>query len=510
MNPLNDPQSFMGSSGRIPWEYRADVESRTVERFLARLRGGWLFELVLRAAAGYYGVPRDGYILDQDIVKDVELRIEGLARVVARDPKDADKIADLARQQLESRIRGGLLSRMAWNLFLDMWRKMKRERKREAGFEMAERAAENSRRNAQRGEEEPIPDAEKYERLRLTFGPKATSPAHEMVAFAWGPGRTPQAMVEDLATLTVAQLADSWIQCFAEAEHHDPAAVESLFQGMKDTAGSEKLCEFWDPRAAVDGWVAQVQSQIAAGARTPKSPLHKRVAYLYRRKLPYTTERIVAQLGLWRLDRLTAEFVPRYAKYAGRDPKAVDAEFKVFLAHTNAPDKPLAYLYKPHDHVEDWQYNVRRRAAAAELAQLKRGLRIVVSGRLEPWRAMAFLLCHCLGKTPHFVADKYGSQALKSMRDGLVHDFARRWDADPGDVRAAIAPLSRDLIKPGTPPTLEACPRQDDDLVGQLPAWRDEVLAVVGPKFAVAPDLKLFALRHRLPHGAGSPKGASA
>ncbi|HXM40357.1 MAG TPA: hypothetical protein VN924_03850 [Bryobacteraceae bacterium] len=510
MNPLHDLLSHIRPTRRIPEEFRPDVEGQTVEKFLTRVRGGWLFELVIRAAAQYYGIERDRYVVAEDIVEDVELRIKGLARVIARDPKDAVEIASLARQELDRRIQGGFLAQMAWNVFRDLWRKMKREQKRQGSAADAEKAAQGEWERKKRNQEAPIPDAERDERLRLVFGPGAASAPHEMAAFAWGPGRTPRALVEDLATLTLSQLADAWVQCFAEIEQRDRAEVESLFEGLKNKATSERLFEFWDPLKTIDGWVESVQAEIVRQGSASKKPLHMRVAYLYQQKLAYTTERIAAQLGLRRLDQLAADFAPLYAKRVRRDADDVRAEFQPLLAHANAAAKPLGYIYKPHDKVLDWQYNVRRRARAAESEQLKDGLRLIVSGGIEPWKVMAFLDCHCLRKTPHLIAEKYGFQPLTAMKDGLIADFAEKWGASPDYVRASLSALGRRLIEPRTPKNLEACASEDRDLTRELQHWSEEVLAIVRPKFARESGLRLFALRHRLPAAATGAEGAAA
>jgi putative toxin-antitoxin system antitoxin component (TIGR02293 family) len=116
MSSFDDLVSLIRPPKSIPGGFGSDAEGQTVKRFLERMRGGWLFELVIRAAAQYYGVERARYVLDEDVAKDVELRIEGLARVVTRDLNDADEIAYLAREELDRRVRGGFLSQIARNV----------------------------------------------------------------------------------------------------------------------------------------------------------------------------------------------------------------------------------------------------------------------------------------------------------------------------------------------------------------------------------------------------------
>jgi|ERR1039458_2547018 DNA-directed RNA polymerase specialized sigma24 family protein len=520
MNSLYDLLLHIRRAFGIPDARRPEVESLTDEKFRARVRGGWLFDLVIGAAAQYYGIKREDYILDEDIVQDVELRIKGLARVVARETEDTGKIAALARKELDHRIRRGYLARMAMNVWRDLRKKETRDQKRQADPADADKNLHADWERKQHRPEDPIPDVERDERLRLIFGPEAASPAHEMLAFAWCPprfgadrsttGRTPQAMVEDLATLTLSQLADSWVQCFAQIERRDPADVESLFKGMTDKANSTRLFEFWDPRDAIEAWVESVQTEIAGEGCIRTIPLHMRAAYLYSRKLGYTTERIAAQMGVRRLDQLTADFATEYAARVHQTADEVRSEFEPFLAYTGKATDPLSKSYKPHRKVVHWTQNVSRRARAAEFKQLKGGLQLIVSGRIEPWKVMAFLHCHCLSKTPHLIAKKYRSQPLQSMKDGLIRDFAERWDTIQDYVHASLRTLGRKLIKPDTPRTLEACAGKDSDLVEELQAWSEEVLTAVGPEFARAPGLRLFALRHRLPPGTGTAQGAAA
>ena len=495
MNPLRHLWVHIRKAD-IPEEWRSAVESRTDEKFRADVRGGWLFELVVGTAAQHYGVERERYVLDEDIVEDVKLRIEGIAKVIARAPEDAAKIADLARAELDHRIARGYLARMAWNVLRDLRREKTRERKRQGSAADTEKVDYTKWRREERDREEPIPAAERHERLRLSFGPGAKGPAHEMLVFLWGPGRASQELVEDLATIPLTELADAWVQCFIETERREPACVEGLFRGMTEKAKKSggQLFEFWDPLKTIDGWVEEVRTKVVGGACVPDTPLHMRVAYLYQREFGYTTGRIAAQLGLRRVDRLAGDFAPEYAERKGHEP---GKEFGPFLAHANDAAGPLAYEYKPHDRVAEWQRNVARRANSAECKQLESGIGLIVSGRHKPWKAMAFLHCHCLRRTPHFVAEKYGPRPLPFMRDGLVPDFAQRWAARPDRVRAWLRTLSPQLIV--TPfPTLEAC-SEGRDLVAALQGWSDEVLAAVGPKFAGNPGLRLFALRHRLP-----------
>ena len=497
MNPLHELWRYIRRA-KIPEQWRSEVESRTDEKFRAEVRGGWLFDLVMGVAAQFYGVERERFVLDEDIVADVELRIEGIAKVVARTPKDAAKIADLARKELAHRISGGYLARMAWNMLRDLWREQKRERERQGSPADAEKVDYTKWMWEERDTQEPVSAAERHERVRLTFGPKAKSPAHEMLVFAWGPGRTAPALVEDLATITLSELADAWVQCFAEIENRDSTYVAGLLKGMTDKAqaSNRPLFEFWDPLKTIDGWVQEVEAEIAGGACSPQSPLHMRVAYLYQRKLDYKAGRIAAQLGLRRVDQLAADFAPEYAKRVGRE-KAVRRRFGRFLAQANDAAEPLGYLYKPHDKVAEWQRNVSRRANSAECKQLENGIRLIVSSGSKPWQVMAFLHCHCLRKTPNFVAEKYGPKPLPFMRDGLIPDFAPRWEADPDRVRAWLRALGPQFIV--TPhPTLEAC-SGGRNLVAALQGWSDEVLAEVGTKFRGRADVRLFALRCRLP-----------
>ncbi len=519
MNPLYDLLLYIRQTKGIPGERLREVESLADEKFRARVRGGWLFELVIGAAAQYYGVKREGFILDEDIVQDVELRIRGLARVVAREPEDAGRIAALARKELDHRIRHGYLARVAMNVWRDLRKKEKRDQKRQVSPAAANKTVRAEWEREERRQEERIHNAERDERLRLIFGPEAGSPAHEMLAFAWCPprlgtdrsttGRTPQAMVEDLATLTLAQLAHAWVQCFAEIERRDPGEVRDLFAGMLERAGGERLFEFWDPLDTIDGWVEKVRA-AAGGSSIRRKPLHVRLAYLYKRELGYTTERIAAQLGLRRLDELAAQFVWEYAERGRRSLDEVHAELEPFLAHSGKAAGPLSESYKPHRKVVHWTQSVSRQARAAEVRQLQNGLRLIVSSGGEPWKAMAFLHCHCLGRTPHYIAKKYGSQPLGAMREGLIRDFAELWDTSQDYVQAATRALGWELLKRDTPQTPEACAGRERDLVEALEAWSEEVLAAVRPRFAGEPRLRLFALRHGLPPGTGTAEGAAA
>jgi hypothetical protein len=505
---LDDLVFYIRRAQGIPDAWRSEVENLTHEKFRSRARGGWLLDLVIGAAAEFYGIDRGAYVLDADIVKDVELRIEGLARVVAREGKDAGEIAALARKELDRRIRDGYLARMARNVWRDLWRHEKRQEKLEGDPAKADKAAYTNWARKPQYPEARIPDAERDERLRMVFGPGSAGPPHEMLAFAWlgmdrsTTGRTPQAVVEDLATLTLPQLAESWVQCFAAIEEREPAEVEALFKGMIDKARGrpKRFFKYWNPLVTIDRWVIKVEeTDISDPNRTRKQPLHMRIAYLYKTKLGYSTERIAAELGPRRLDQLLADFVPEFADRESRMPERVRAELERFLEPTNKGTEPLSRLYKPHRKVINWQYNVSRRIRTAEYSQLRLALGIIVSERIEPWKIMAFLHCRCLGKTPLSVAKEYGPKPLDFMRDGLVREFAERWDSTPDYVRRSIPSLIRMLLAQDKPPSLETCPRELD-LAEALRAWSEEVRKAVEHEFGSNPSLRLFALRHGLPN----------
>lgn len=512
MNPLYKLLSIVKGAvrhARIAPDQHPEVESLTAKKFIERVRGGWLFGLVIQVAAGYYGEKPESYQLDEDIVRDVNLRIEGLARVVARTPENASTIAALAREELDHRIQHGYLVVMAKNESRNLVRKEQQERTRQADPVKADDAAYLAFIRAKRPTEQPISGAERYEKIRLTFGPEAGSPAHELLAFAWDFDRTPQAIVEDLGTLTLAQLAGAWVQLFAEIEQRDLGEVEELFEGMTRQAAHQRLFEFWDPLDTIGRWIQKVSAELAKRGRTRHS-LRMRVAYLYNIELQYTTWRIAAQLGFRRVDQLAADFAPEYASRTQRTAEEVRRKFAPLLQEDKTAAEPLSDAFKPHTKVIEWQWNVRRRLERAEHEQLESGLRLILSSGIEPWKTMAFLHCHCLGKTPNLIAQRYGTQPLKSMREGLHQDFAKRWEVSPEYVKRSLSTLGQALLAAGPSLTLQACIRKDADLVRELQVWKREVLAAVEAKFAVEPRLRLFALRHNLPPAAVRERTATA
>lgn len=479
-----------------------EVAAATDEKLRSRIRGGWMFDLVLTAAARYYEVEREAFGVTEDIGEDAELRIAGLSKVVAKNPEDADGIAALAREELSRRIRGGYIGRMTRNVWRDFLRRQTRELRREADPEKADKVihANWSRHGAAA---RPVHSAERDERMRLTFGTGATSPAHELVAYAWcppraagvtsGESRTPQAFVEDFASFSIDEAGRAYIDSFAEATGRDAREVVRLFGGLLTGGqGRRRMWERWDTAAAIEEWVEEVRSEGGAG-----KPLHMRVAWLYRDKLGYSPARIVAELGMRRLDSLAADFAPLYAALEGRSRDEVAREFGDLLETGKNSDQPLNYRFKPHRKVNHWQFNVSRRTRAAEMKQLKHALRVVGGRAVESWKILAFLACHCLGRTPHSIVRDFGRRPLRALKDSVAGGLAEIWDTAPEQVHAALVPLSRALNRVGVPGTLEAC-FGSEDAVAQIQAASRETLDGVARNFVGMPELRLFAIRHRI------------
>lgn len=493
-----------------------DVTSLTYLRFQDRLRGGWLYDLVADVAAGHYGTRREAMILDEDLMRDVDLRIEGIAKVLARNPGDVPAIVERAQAELDDRIRNGYLATVASRVVSDQYRARSQQLQHQAPIDDIEDDSRVQQQQVEPSGEEDSPPGEedgaprheesqavRDERIKLLFGQDATNPAHQLIVAAWcpprqrargaHPGRTPEAMADDLATLSLNQLASAWVEMFAQREKRDPLEVQSLFAGMFSGDGTERLCRFWDPLAAVESWVEEVRAEPAK-----QKPFHMRIAYLYGVKLNYSTVRMVAQLGPRRLDQLAADFVPEYAHHAESTESKVRSDFRKLLAETNEGWMPLANKYKPYNKVSEWQATIYRHKTTLEFEQLKKGMSLILKAKLQPWKTLCFLHGPCLGRPAAAVAERFRLNSLQSMTLELVDEVTKIWQLHEDYVTEAVRGMGRSLILPGLPLSLQDC-AEGGDLAQAISDWNEEARRAVEPSFAETQGVRLFALRHNLP-----------
>jgi DNA-directed RNA polymerase specialized sigma24 family protein len=506
---------------KLPWYAPRDLlENQTELKFVASLRAGWLLDMIVRAAAQLGGVTPEAYFLDEDLIRDVEIRIWGLARVLARNPDDDDNvkaIAALARAELEYRVKGPYLATMLGNAWRDFLRKTRDERDREAGPDHID----NPRNVTPPPPPGPATSSEELEeKFRLLFGAAAKSEAHELLALVWSSkdrsaeSRTPQSLVEDLATLTLPELSESWVQYFAKVEERDPADVERLFQGMLDKSRicPNRLYEYWDPVNTVRRWAEEMEKtvRLKPAECIPRQPVPKRVAYLYLRYLDYSPTRVVAEFGPLRADRLLADFAPEYAAVRRTNLESVRSKFAPFMLTSEAKAALFRDSYQPHMKIADWKYNVSRRFRAIECKQFGKSLRIICAAQAEPWKIMAFLHCHCLGSEPRSVVQEHRS--LKSMKEALIPAFAtsKHWEASVSEpwVKKSIGALTRKLVG------WEGRALQDFSKSGNighdLSQWSGELLEAVSPAFVRNDQVRLFAIRHRIPFSTGNASNGTA
>ncbi len=500
--------------------YEGDSDSETYLNIQKCLRGGWLFDLVAGEAARFYGIEPAALVINEDFVKDVDLRIEGIAKMIARRPEEVKEIIDRSHKELDDRLLKGYLGTAARHTQTDRIREGARDLKRHTDTDKID---EQAAKQSGPPRDDPMPDFDtqphdesrevRDERIRLLFGAAAKRPAHELLVFAWcppthrvdrdRPGRLPQAIVDDFGTLSLDQLADCWIEVFAEIEKRDQAEVRCLFAGILRENGNKRLSEFWDPLAAVEDWIGTVGKKGADG-----QPFYKRVAFLYAEGLRYNAARILTQLGPRRLDQLAAEFVPKYAGHGGQSAKWDPGSLKKLLAEKSAKQaaKPLADSYKPSAEVDRWKDSVAAQRTAVEFQQLSHGLQPILKAGFAVWEKLAFLHCHCFGYKPELTADRYRGKSLEAMRIDLIFKFEDLWDLEEEQVVEAMWGLRNALIGLHVPATLGACAGEGCDLAQEVQAWSNKVREAVEPEFAHNDGVRLFALRHHLT----SAKGACA
>ena len=493
---INELPRIIGEAKLPKGAPRAEVAGLAYEKFLKNLRGGWLLDFVLDIAAKYYKVDRSRLVVREDILEDFELRIGGLAKVIARDSKDVDKIVALATAELDSRIRGNYLATLVFNVGRDLRRQFASSRSQGGGEDIPEKDIPDDPEHTSW-----TLDAETEERLKLALGAGARSQAHEMHAFAWSglgektAGRMPQAISEDLGGIRLDALAEAWRHTFAGGTDRPHSQNDDLFAGLlaKSRGSARRMADYWEPAETVEAWVKSIDKAAAENPQLiPGKALHLRIAWLYRRKLSYTAERIVAELGPQRPDRLLAEFVAEFVEHSGLSRERVKEDLAPFLNDQGDIREALSYDFKPYRKVKHWSGEVVRRRRAAELRQLRGGLKIVFSSGFPLWQAMAFLFCRGLGKTPAAVAATFGARPLEFMKAALVEELKERWRSPQSGIENALRGLAR-------PVSLNRTLRDhagSEDLSAELRRRSDEVFDAVKGRLTGNPSLRLYAIRH--------------
>jgi len=461
---------------RVPAAERPEVAQHTFERFATRSLGGWLFNLVRHSASEHYRDAGGAFVED---LAEVDLRIDGIAKMLARDPDHAELIAERARKMLRERTTGPYFYKVAWRSFLDILR-VRRRSVPLKGDVASRQAAVGA------GLLDPNTAPKLRELLMTRRGLRRAKP-YELSVFAWHryAGRRPAGIVAEFATLTSGALARSMIRILTN-EMAEEEGAQSLIAALQESTTQEfadrRLQDIWDPVRKVDLWI-----------RTEPQPgremkLHERLSQVFATSLGYDAGSIVAELGELTLGELAARAWASLPLRNGR-PQS-------FAVPATAANVRLSAFFGPRNVVGDWSFKVARSLCREAWHQAREGTGLILfHHEFAPHELLAFLVSISPGARLPDMAREFRNQPLAALEAAVERRFAWHWFCPLEEATKWFRSLR---LRCSSEKRNLSAVTGASDLTDSLARSRDKVWNAVMRDFENPDVTPLFAFRHGL------------